>query len=177
MYLLYCRQGDDIIDKQTQEIINRFQDSLSTLRKVAGWSAEHLAEILDVTRQTIVNLETGQTKMTKIQYLAFRTIFNNEIEASNNEMLAKLILILVDSNDLDDKHRTKVKETVNCATNSIGRRAGASTASKAAKEALIPLLAGATFSALFPPLGIINGIIIGHMSASESLKKKNKDTK
>ena len=75
------------MDKHTQEKISRFQDSLATLRKVAGWSAEELGGRLDVTRQTIVNLETGQTKMTKIQYMAIRLAFEDEAQENDNETL------------------------------------------------------------------------------------------
>ena len=151
-------QGDGVMDKQTQEIVNRFQDSLSTLRKVAGWSAEHLGEIIDVTRQTIVNLESGQTKMTKVQYMAIRMAFEREIKESKNETLAKLMLILVDSDGLDEKNRVQVKKTVDSATNSTGGRAGAATASKAAIAALGPLLAGAAFTSLLP-VSILGSVV------------------
>lgn len=166
------------MDNHTQEIINRFQDSLSTLRKVAGWSAENLGEILDVTRQTIVNLETGQTKMTKVQYLAFRATFQKEIQDSKNEMLAKLIFLLVDSDELDNENRTEVKKTVDSATSSIGRRAGASTASKAAISALAPVITGTTISALIPPLNIVGGIIATTASITSLFSmQKNENSK
>ena len=57
------------MDKVTAERITRMQKSLSTLRKVAGWSAEEFAKELDVTRQTVVNLESGKTEMTKVEFV------------------------------------------------------------------------------------------------------------
>lgn len=162
------------MNKAPQEKINRFQDSLSTLRKVAGWSAEDLANSLDVTRQTIVNLETGQTKMTKIQYMAIRLAFEEEAQETNHETLSKLIPILVDSDDLDEKHRGELKETVDTAANSVGRRAGAAVAGKAAAAAAASILAGSAFLAL-GPLGLAAGAVaasvVGGMSRSSDTKK------
>lgn len=147
------------LDKQTQEIICRFQDSLSTLRKVAGWSAEDLGNQLDVTRQTIVNLETGRIKMTKIQYLAIRMALQREIEEHENKTLEKVLVLLVDAEGLDQEHRNQVKATVDSAAKRPGRRAGASMASKAAIEALAPVLAGAAFAGLLSPVAMVGGVI------------------
>lgn len=44
-----------------------------------------------MARQTVSNLETGKTPMTKLQYLALRTVFNAEIARCNNLDLAKVI--------------------------------------------------------------------------------------
>lgn len=147
------------LDQRTQKIICRFQDSLSTLRKVAGWSAEDLGRQLDVTRQTIVNLETGRIKMTKIQYLAIRMAFQREIEKHENKTLAELLVLLVDSEGLDVEHRDQLKMTVDSAARRPGRRAGASMASKAAIEALAPVLAGAAFAGLLSPVAMVGGVI------------------
>ena len=165
------------MDKHTREKIARLQDSLSALRKVAGWSAEELGEILDVTRQTIVNLETEQTKMTKVQYMALRLAFEAEIQASKNETLSKLITILVDSDDLDETNRNRLKEKIDTAANSVGRRAGAATAGKAAVSAVIPLLA-----ALSGPIGMVAGAIATGILGRSTLDllsdiKKDKEDK
>lgn len=163
------------LDKRTQEIICRFQDSLSTLRKVAGWSAEDLGKQLDVTRQTIVNLETGRIKMTKIQYLAIRMAFQREIEEHENKTLEKVLVLLVDAEGLDQEHRNQVKMTVDSAAKRPGRRAGASMASKAAIEVLAPLLAGAAFAALLSPVGMV-GSVIGGMAGAGLFKVFREDS-
>lgn len=79
------------------EII-RLQKNLPTLRACANWSVNEFANILGVTRQTINNLEkpNSGTKMTKIQYLAIRSLFTYEIETNKNEKLANLMYYLVD---------------------------------------------------------------------------------
>ena len=74
-----------------QRWIDKFQDNLGIIRKVAGWTTQELADEIGVARQTVSNLETGKTPMTKLQYLALRTVFNAEIARCNNLDLAKVI--------------------------------------------------------------------------------------
>lgn len=76
--------------------ISQFQENLGALRKVAGWTTQQLANELGVARQTISNLETGRSPMTKLQYLALRTVFSAEIAECGNRELAKIIKTLVD---------------------------------------------------------------------------------
>ena len=76
--------------------ISQFQENLGALRKVAGWTTQQLANELGVARQTISNLETGRSPMTKLQYLALRTVFSAEIAECGNRELAKIIKALVD---------------------------------------------------------------------------------
>ena len=59
--------------------ISQFQENLGALRKVAGLTTQQLANELGVARQTISNLETGRSPMTKLQYLALRTVFSAEL--------------------------------------------------------------------------------------------------
>ena len=132
--------------------IIRLQGSLSTLRKVAGWSAEDLGNLLGVTRQTIVNLESGQTTMTQIQYIAIRAILEAEAHSNSNETLKKLISIMIDEDDVSEEERSKLKETVDTAVSSVGKRSGSAVASKAAIAALIPLLT-------IPILGFTSGAV------------------
>lgn len=79
-----------------QQWIDKFQDNLGIIRKVAGWTTQKFADEIGVARQTVSNLETGKTPMTKLQYLALRTVFNAEIARCNNLDLAKVIKTLVD---------------------------------------------------------------------------------
>ena len=45
--------------------IDKFQENLGPIRKVAGWTTQQLADELGVARQTVSNLETGKSPMTK----------------------------------------------------------------------------------------------------------------
>ncbi len=85
--------------------ISQFQENLGALRKVAGWTTQQLANELGVARQTISNLETARSPMTKLQYLALRTVFSAEIAECGNRELAKIIKTLV-----DDPIELRIKE-------------------------------------------------------------------
>ena len=71
------------------------QDNLSDLRKIAGWTAEVLAKKLGITKQTISNIENQKVKISTIQYIAIRAVFECEL-ASNptNTTLRKVMEVL-----------------------------------------------------------------------------------
>ena len=71
--------------------IDKFQENLGPIRKVAGWTTQQLADELGVARQTVSNLETGKSPMTKLQYLALRTVFSAEIARREDRDLARII--------------------------------------------------------------------------------------
>lgn len=71
------------------------QDNLSDLRKIAGWTAETLGEKLGLTKQTISNLETHKVKLSRVQYIAIRAVFECEVAARpENTTLRKVMEIL-----------------------------------------------------------------------------------
>jgi DNA-binding XRE family transcriptional regulator len=74
--------------------IQLMQENLPKIRKFIGWSAEDLGNEIGITRQTVRNLETGRTKLTKTQYLAIRAVLS-PIEAEN-QALAQIVRTLVD---------------------------------------------------------------------------------
>lgn len=141
------------MDSTDEELVKRLQDHLATIRKAAGWSGERLANELGVTKQTVSSLETGKTQMTKMHYLAIRSVFNNEIAVSGNEDLAKIIQVFVDQpvapeleelqkaieNEADEQEKAKRKESA---------RQSAIVGATAFTAALIPAT-----SALIPALG------------------------
>lgn len=65
--------------------INELQENLQSLRKALGWSANDLAEHIGVTRQTIHNIESGKTPISLTQYLAIRSVMQEEIKNKNND--------------------------------------------------------------------------------------------
>jgi len=75
--------------------IRIMQDNLCDLRKIAGWTAENLAGKLGITKQTISNLENQKVKLSRIQYIAIRAVFECEAAASsNNTTLRKVMRVL-----------------------------------------------------------------------------------
>lgn len=153
------------MDKQMQDEIARFQDSLPALRKATGLSAEMLGAELDVTRQTIVNLETGQTKMTKIQYIAIRSVLESKANAKENDMLPTLMATLVDQ-QLDDKTRNELKTVIDNAASKVGRRSGAAAIGAAVAAAAGAFLAG--------PLGIAAAGTAAALGSANRNHKKQK---
>ncbi len=75
--------------------IQIMQDNLCDLRRIAGWTAETLAGKLGVTKQTISNLENQKVRLSRIQYIAIRAVFECEIASNrNNTTLRKVMGVL-----------------------------------------------------------------------------------
>lgn len=98
------------------EKAQRLQNHLSLIRTCAGWSASVLGEKLDVSRQMVSNLENGRNKMTRMQYLAIRKVFDDEIANYPEEtiMLRDILNVLVDEPEkYSDKDRSKALSDAN----------------------------------------------------------------
>lgn len=104
--------SDKIIDREIQ--IKKLQENLSSIRKIAGWTAEVLGEKIGVTKQTISNIENYKTPMNFTQYIAIRSVLDYEIANSKeNEVLPKVVMLLLDSGDeLEEDDYSKVREVV-----------------------------------------------------------------
>ena len=100
--------------EQRQKQINRLQENLSSIRKIAGWTAEVLGNKIGVTKQTISNLENNKTPMNFTQYIAIRSVLDAEIEQNKeNKVLPQVIAILLDSDDeLDNDEYEEIQKSV-----------------------------------------------------------------
>ena len=74
--------------------IQRMQDNLLLIRRAIGWTASEFGEQIGVTRQSINNIESGRNKLTKIQYIAMRSVVDAEIVKHQEE--TKMVKILLD---------------------------------------------------------------------------------
>ena len=75
--------------------IQIMQDNLCELRKVSGWTAETLARKLGVTKQTISNLENQKVRLSRVQYIATRSVFECEVAMNkDNTTLRKVMGVL-----------------------------------------------------------------------------------
>lgn len=113
--------------EKKQKQVQLLQQNLSSIRKIAGWTAEQLGEKIGVTKQTISNLENSKTPMTLTQYIAIRSVFDYEIEKNQgNTVLPQVIDILVDKGEkLDEVNYSEIKETVDVvATSATGGKTG-----------------------------------------------------
>ena len=138
-----------------EQKINRLQQNLLAIRKIAGWTSEQLGEKIGVTKQTISNLENGKTSMNFTQYIAIRSILDYEIETNSaNEVLPKVVTVLLDS---DEDVYEKYRETINI------------VAASAAGGVTGGLLLG-VFSALLPILPLGAAAIAGSIASATWLK-------
>lgn len=124
----------------TPEIRLRLQRELPTIRSVAGWSAEDLADLLEISRQTIVNLENAdELKMTVVQYRAIRSLIDDkakEMESACDDTLNKVTRILVDMDDSAENIKKDIRKCAEHAKKESGRRAGAQATSFAVTQAI-----------------------------------------
>lgn len=152
--------------KTDKETIEKLRRNLPTIRKLAGWSAARLAELLGVTRATIVTLENTKDKMSIIQYLAIRKLLDEEIKDSSNQKLSAAIDILVDREDVSESKKKELRDETALIAKTIGRKAG----SKALGE---------MFLSEIPPESIQRGReaidrLLSKQIPTESLKEDNK---
>jgi len=102
------------------------QENLCELRKIAGWTAEILANKLGVTKQTISNLETQKVKISRVQYIAIRVVFECEIAINTEKTtLRKIMGLLFEAlpskyNEHKDEVKTAMVAIASIASAGIG---------------------------------------------------------
>lgn len=116
--------------------IQKLQRNLPSLRKLAGWTSEDLGEKVGVTKQTISNLETGRTTMTKIQYIAIRAVL--DYQGQTNENLAKALHLVLDNNNESEETQHENEDKV--------KTVAAATAAGVSNFALGALLGAASIA-------------------------------
>ncbi|MHC1735750.1 MAG: helix-turn-helix transcriptional regulator [Erysipelotrichaceae bacterium] len=104
--------SEKLIDREIQ--IKKLQHNLSSIRKIAGWTAEVLGDKIGVTKQTISNLENNKTPMSFTQYIAIRSVLDYEITFNKkNDVLPKVVALLLDNeNELDEADYSKVQNVI-----------------------------------------------------------------
>lgn len=142
--------------------IARMQKNLLLIRRTVGWTAEEFGQRIGVTRQTINNIESGRSRLTKTQYIAMRSVLDAEMLQSpqeDTEMLRLLLDVLVDHPDnYSPEDRQRLAEKANMLAPSI--LAGATTRASVSKELLkdVGALAGLSAGALLGSLGVGVGL-------------------
>lgn len=86
------------------EKIKIMQNNLVHIRKSIGLSAGEFGDYIGVTRQTIYNIETGRTKLTKVQYLAILYALDNYILPSLSSSEKDLIMKLLSAEVSESKY-------------------------------------------------------------------------
>ena len=143
------------------EEIARMQKHLLLIRRAVGWTAEEFGDRIGVTRQTINNIESSRSRLTKTQYLAMRSVLDAEILRAPEDtgMLRVLLDVLVDRpENYSAEERDKVLENASMLAPSI--LAGTTTRAKVSGKMLKDLgaLAGLSAGALLGTLGLGVGL-------------------
>lgn len=112
------------INVEEMTVIERLQTNLSIIRNLAGWSMSEFGEKIGITKQSVYNLESGISTMTKTQYLAIRTVLDYEIlqhkddiiedgdEPNKILLVSKALSALVDNPDKKEYKTMKDKFSV-----------------------------------------------------------------
>lgn len=90
--------------------IVRLQENLANIRKIAGWTAEELGDMLGVSKQNISNLENGNTNLSQAQYIAIRHLIDYRAgKKPKNPALIRVVGLLVDMTELPGKDYNSLK--------------------------------------------------------------------
>ena len=142
--------------KTENQEIRILQNNLKTIRTILNWTLEELADKIGVTKQTISNLENIKTEMTKMQYIAIRTILDYEVATVEKDNgLAEVLTLLFD----DEK---QLKEPISENKRSDGAKVIASATSSGVATSVI-------FPALLPLIGTV---AVGILTSSPRTKVK-----
>lgn len=77
--------------EERQKLAKILAKNLKAYRNACGWSQERLADIIGVTRQTVLAIENGKRDMTWTMFMAFLLLFLNN-EKTRNELLNSGVL-------------------------------------------------------------------------------------
>ncbi len=163
--------------------IAELQDNLEMLRKLFGWTAEQLGNRLGVTKQTILNLEHGKPVMSKIQYIAIRSVMETEAmsrEGEEKENLLKVLsLVFNEDKTIKDEQREKALDAAKVV--STATVAGTAAAMSVLSGSLTSLGIGA--AALNPAIVAvagaagIGGWVAGMLSKAKQAEKQKQSKK
>ena len=100
------------MNKERAIQIVRLQENLASIRRIAGWTAEDLGEMLGVTKQNISNLEKENTKLSQAQYIAIRHLLDYQISLDKkNRTLPHIIRLLLDSLEIQGHEYSLLRST------------------------------------------------------------------
>lgn len=95
------------MEKYLDKDIDILQKNLKLIRTTGKWTAEEFGEMIGVTKQTIRNIETNTTKLSKTQYIAIRSVLDYEISLKRNDKLETVINLLFNSEEMSDNDKEK----------------------------------------------------------------------
>lgn len=162
--------------------IAELQSNLEMLRKLFGWTAEQLGNRLGVTKQTILNLEHGKPVMSKIQYIAIRSVMEAEAmsrEGEERENLLKVLsLVFNEDKTVTKEQREKALDAAKVISTATAAGAGTAATMSVLADSLGALGIGAIAinPALVAAVGV-GGWVAGMLSKTKQAEKKKQSKK
>lgn len=154
--------------------ITSLQSHLSMLRKLYGWTMEQFGDRIGVTKQTVSNLERGKPKMTKLQYIAIRSVFESEAkerDGEEKEILLKILDLVCDPDpDVSEVQRS---EALNTAAVAAGAAASGVAAAPAIKVLTSSLISSGLFVAAPAAIPFVTSSVTTASWLSKMLREKN----
>lgn len=154
--------------------ITSLQRHLSMLRKLYGWTMEQFGDRIGVTKQTVSNLERGKPKMTKLQYIAIRSVFESEAkerDGEEKEILLKILDLVCDPDpDVSEVQRS---EALNTAAVAAGAAASGVAAAATIKVLTSSLISSGLFVAAPAAIPFVTSSVTTASWLSKMLREKN----
>lgn len=144
----------------------RFQENMDICRKLLGWSCDEFGAYVGLSRQTVYNIETGKSDISKTQYIAMRSVIDSEILSNPEEtkVVALFLKMFVDSPDEHtDEERKVLKDKINLNMPSIA--AGTATRKIVSDEII------KAASILIPTLGSVVAMLLSNDAFIKSVTK------
>lgn len=85
-----------MVNDMTKEI---FRMNLPVIRFIFGVSGEKLCKLLDISRQTVVNIENGRGSFTTAMYFAMRFVFDSMAAEATPEIQSRYEKLLLEKSD------------------------------------------------------------------------------
>ena len=99
--------------KITEEQRKRLKENLPTIRKIIGFSADELGKLIGLTRQSVTNLETGNTKLTTLHFRAITQvideIYTEKICSGDNPIIFIVMTVFIKAEELEEDEYIKWK--------------------------------------------------------------------
>ena len=120
------------------------QNNLKAIRLILNWTSSDLGNLIGVTKQTISNLENQNNRLTKLHYIALRTVIDFEIEnlKTTDQDRANRAELLLNFFDESEKYAVSENKSLDFEQiNEVSSLIAASSTVKLAAKIMGPLAA------------------------------------
>ena len=120
------------------------QNNLKAIRLILNWTSSDLGNLIGVTKQTISNLENQNNRLTKLHYIALRTVIDFEIEnlKTTDQDSANRAELLLNFFDESEKYAVSENKSLDFEQiNEVSSLIAASSTVKLAAKIMGPLAA------------------------------------